>query len=60
MMRCKFCGGMLKFLGLLGFADWYKCNHCGFEWTLTSADPGDYLKAKEKLDEHYHTCSRGN
>lgn len=28
---CRYCGGVLGFVGVLGNYNWYKCRHCGLE-----------------------------
>lgn len=33
MRTCRLCGGLLYLLGVLGKLKWYRCRHCGMEFS---------------------------
>ena len=49
-MRCKLCNGLLQFLGNLGLMDWFRCRHCGMEWSIQSRDEGSFEAAQEEYE----------
>ena len=32
-LTCQLCGGTLMLLGQLGRLAWYRCRHCGFDFS---------------------------
>lgn len=39
--RCPYCYGELKLLGRLGRVTWYRCRHCGTDWSQATTEEQD-------------------